>query len=89
MGVAQAGLDVCVSGYGYGYETSTVGLWFWMMDVWLIHFILSIWLMVVGFLTHVTWLLVLKSFKFSCNFGTLQAWYQSIGLSELNARKCV
>ena len=38
MGVAQAGLDVCVSGYGYDYETSAVGLWFWMMDVWLIHF---------------------------------------------------
>ncbi|KAL4577415.1 hypothetical protein LXL04_013524 [Taraxacum kok-saghyz] len=27
VGVAQAGLDVCVSGYGYGFETSAVGLW--------------------------------------------------------------
>ena len=70
MGVAQAGLDVCAS--GYGYETSAGCLWFWMIDVWLIHFILCLLLMVVGFLTHVTWLLVLKSFKFSCNFGTLQ-----------------
>ena len=30
-----------------------------------------------------------KKFKFIVIFGTLQVWYQSVGLIELNAHKCI